>query len=208
MLLTTVIFALAAPKVLGVGLKVKILPSASCQEHVIGDKNLIVDTVSIFHTDKKKKILSAASVSISKSFDQSHGIQVDTGYVNHQGRLNGDVLKDDPNGEYHLILNVRARNIDKETPITYFYTEQTMQWSQSEESEAEWNPKLYYQSPFLPGAIEVQVNNRVVINRPDDASLCYNAYAWIPQHGIYLLNKRNEWTQMFYYPHYFPQYLS
>ncbi|RCN49534.1 hypothetical protein ANCCAN_04306 [Ancylostoma caninum] len=207
MLLSTVIFALVVPKVLGVKLRVEILPSESCKEHVVGDKNLLIDFVSVFHTDKTKKILSAAIVPMDMKFED-HGIQFFLNYVSHEGRINGDVLKDDPNGEYHLILNVRARKIDQETPITYFYTDKTMRWSYSKESDAEWNPKLYHHDPFLPGKIRVKVGNRVVIDRPDDPSLCYNAYAWIPQHGIYRLNKKNEWTQMFYYPHYYPQYLS
>ncbi|EYC14342.1 hypothetical protein Y032_0041g482 [Ancylostoma ceylanicum] len=126
----------------------------------------------------------------------------------NEKRLRGDVLKDDSNGEYHLIMNVRAQVIDKDNAITYFYTDKVMDWSKSTEQNLVWNPKLYYLSPFLPGTIQVKVNGRVVIDRQDNANLCYNAYAWIPHHGIYLLNKRSEWTYMFYYPHYFPQYLS
>ncbi|EYC14339.1 hypothetical protein Y032_0041g480 [Ancylostoma ceylanicum] len=84
MFLITIIFALVVSNTLGVQVEVTIKPSStqSCPEHVVSDDKLIIDYVSVFHTDKTKKILSAAILPVSSSFGND-GIHINKNYDSH-----------------------------------------------------------------------------------------------------------------------------
>ncbi|KAK6745219.1 hypothetical protein RB195_011752 [Necator americanus] len=182
--------AVLSPTVLSaiaIRVQVKIKPSSACGNvHTRSDYRLIIDYISIFHlTNSKKKILSAAISFVSKTLREE--ILLDVEYLSHNLRIKGDVLKYDSKGKYHLILNVRANEISSENGIFYWYTRKVMNWQDSRRTYINYDESLFHKSPFLPGEIKVHVNGNLVINRNDDSKRCFNAYAWIPDHGIYLL---------------------
>ncbi|VDK59343.1 unnamed protein product [Cylicostephanus goldi] len=111
--------------------------------------------------------------------------------------------------EYHIVLHVRAKKLTYDDGIFYYYTESTMKWHESEDKHTDIDDTIFHEAPFLPGHVMVKLDGKTVINVHDRKDICYNMYSWIPQHGMYRLDKtKHEWIYMFYYPVHIPSVLS
>ncbi|CAJ0597175.1 unnamed protein product [Cylicocyclus nassatus] len=198
-----IVIALSSAR--AVKVKYSLKPEKACKDiHTQGYQRLIIDSVTIYHTDDNNRIIDAAWTDTNCNMaKECRG----TFTLNSQKKLKGPLLTYDSKGRYHIVLGVRHTQPARESPVTYFCTSYAIKDNKQRPSNKEFDEKLYHLDPFLIGEVEVSVDGHKVITRRSDAKRCFDSYSWIADHGIYRLYD-DQWITMYYYPHYYPQVLS